>query len=240
MPRRATRFTAVCRTVSVVRPRKSNFTSPACSTHFMLNWVTGSCDFGSRYIGTSSESGRSPITMPAACVEAWRCRPSSFIAISKARLTTGSASRAACRRGSSAIAFESVTGAAGLYRHQLGELVDLPVGHFEHAPDIAQHAAGLQRAEGDDLRHLIAPVALLHVVDHLVAPLLAEIDVEVRHRHALRIEEALEQETEADRIEVGDGERVGDERARARAAARAHRNAASTSPHLMKSATIRK
>jgi hypothetical protein len=36
----------------------------------MLNWVTGMSDFGSRYIGTSSLSGRSPITMPAACVEA--------------------------------------------------------------------------------------------------------------------------------------------------------------------------
>ena len=35
-------------TVSVLRPRKSNFTSPACSTHFMLNWVTGILDFGSR------------------------------------------------------------------------------------------------------------------------------------------------------------------------------------------------
>ena len=35
-------------TVSVFRPRKSNFTRPACSTHFMLNWVTGMSDFGSR------------------------------------------------------------------------------------------------------------------------------------------------------------------------------------------------
>ena len=79
-----------------------------------------------------------------------------------------------------------------IVRHQLGELVDLPVGHFEHAADVAQHAARLQRSEGDDLRDLIAAVAALHVVDHLVAPLLAEVDVEVRHRHALRIEEALE------------------------------------------------
>ena len=48
MPRRFTSATAVCNTVSVLRPRKSNFTSPACSTHFMLNWVTGMSDFGSR------------------------------------------------------------------------------------------------------------------------------------------------------------------------------------------------
>ena len=112
-----------------------------------------------------------------------------------------------------------------ILRHQLAQLVDLAVGHFQHAADVAQHAARLQRAEGDDLRDLIAAVALLHVADHLVAPVLAEVDVEVRHRHALGIEEALEQQAEADRIEVGDGQRIGDERARARAAARPDRNA---------------
>ena len=112
-----------------------------------------------------------------------------------------------------------------ILRHQLAELVDLPVRHLQHAADVAQHAARLQRAEGDDLRHLVAAVALLHVADHLVAAVLAEVDVEVRHRHAFGIEEALEQQAEADRIEVGDGQRVGDERARARAAARPDRDA---------------
>ena len=110
-------------------------------------------------------------------------------------------------------------------RHQLAQLVDLPVGHLQHAADVAQHAARLQRAEGDDLRHLVAAVALLHVVDHLVAPVLAEVDVEVRHRHALRIEEALEQQAEPQRIEIGDGQRIGDQRAGARAAAGPDRNA---------------
>ncbi len=110
-------------------------------------------------------------------------------------------------------------------RHELAELVDLAVGHFEHAADIAQDAARLQRAESDDLRDLVAAVALLDVADHLVAPVLAEVDVEVRHRHALGIEEALEQEAEADRIEIGDGERIGDERAGARAAPRPDRDA---------------
>ena len=67
-------------------------------------------------------------------------------------------------------------------------------------------------------------VALLHVADDLVAPLLAEVDVEVRHRDALGIQEALEQQAEAQRIEVGDGGRVGDQRARAGAAARTDGN----------------
>ena len=35
-------------TDSVLRPRKSNFTSPAASTYFMSNWVTGMSERGSR------------------------------------------------------------------------------------------------------------------------------------------------------------------------------------------------
>src|SRR6201747_1359916 len=76
MPRCFNSFTARSSTVSVFRPRKSNLTRPAGSTHFMLNWVTGMSDFGSRYSGTSSLNGRSPITMPAAWVDACRVRPS--------------------------------------------------------------------------------------------------------------------------------------------------------------------
>ena len=136
------------------------------------------------------------------------------------------ASRAsACSCGSSSMACASVTGRGRILRHQLAQLVDLPVRHLQHAADVAQHAARLQRAEGDDLRHPVAAVALLHIADDLVAAILAEVDVEVRHRHAFRIEEALEQQTEADRIEIGDRQRIGDQRAGARAAARTDRNA---------------
>ena len=117
-----------------------------------------------------------------------------------------------------------------IHRHEFGKLVDLPVRHFEHAADVAQHAPRLQCAKGDDLRDLIAPVALLNVADYFVAPVLTEIDVEVRHRHALGIQKALEQKPEADRIKVGDGERVGDKRARARAAARSDGNALKLRP----------
>ena len=73
-------------------------------------------------------------------------------------------------------------------------------------------------------------VLLLDVVDDLLPPVLAEVDVEVRHRHAVGVEEALEQEVVAQRIEVGDGQRVGDERAGARAAARADRDVARLGP----------
>ena len=45
-------------------------------------------------------------------------------------------------------------------RHELAELVDLAVRHLQHPADVAQHAARLQGAEGDDLRHAVAAVAL--------------------------------------------------------------------------------
>ena len=101
----------------------------------------------------------------------------------------------------------------GIIRHQLAEPVDLAVGHLQHAADVAEHGAGLKLTEGDDMGDAVGAITLAHIGDHLVAAVLAEIDVEVRHRDALRIEEALEQQPEADRIEVGDGERIGNERA---------------------------
>ncbi len=110
-------------------------------------------------------------------------------------------------------------------RHEFTELVDLTVRHLQDPADVAQDAARLQRAEGDDLRHPIAPISFLYVVDDFVTPVLAEVDIEVRHRDAFGIEKSLEQQPEPDRIEIGDGERVGNERACARAAARPDWNA---------------
>ena len=107
---------------------------------------------------------------------------------------------------------------------QLAQAVDAAVAKAEHAADIAEHGAGLELAEGDDLGDAVLAVAPAHVVDHLVAALRAEVDVEVRHRDPLGIEEALEQEAEAQRIEIGDGERPRHHGARARAAAGADRD----------------
>ena len=163
--------------------------------------------------------------MPAAWVEACRVRPSRRCAISKARATTGSSSRNACSFGSLGDRRRQRHGRRGILRHQFCQLVDLAIGHLQHAADVAQHAARLQRAEGDDLGHLVAAVALLHIADHFVAAVLAEVDVEVRHRHPLGIEKALEQQAEADRVEIGDGQCIGDQRSRAGAAAGPDRNA---------------
>ena len=67
---------------------------------------------------------------------------------------------------------------------------------------------------------LFLPYFSRDVLDDLVAPVHAEVDVEVRHADALGVEEALEEQLVGDRIDVRDAQAVGDERARARAAAR--------------------
>ena len=58
----------------------------------------------------------------------------------------------------------------------------------------------------------MAAVAAVDVLDHLLAPLVLEIDVDVRRLAALGGDEALEQEIDARGIDLGDAEAVADRR----------------------------
>ena len=107
------------------------------------------------------------------------------------------------------------------FRDQLRDLVDDAVRDLEHAAGVAHGGAGGHRPEGDDLGDAVAAVLLGDVVDHPLAAVDGEVDVDVRHLLAARIQEALEEQVVADRIDVGDLERVGGERAGGRAPARA-------------------
>ena len=126
-----------------------------------------------------------------------------------------------------------------LVRDELGELVDIAVRVIERAPDVAHHRLGRHGAEGDDLADPVLAVAAGDVFDHAVAPLHAEVDVEVRQRHAFGIEEAFEQQLVADRVELGDAETPGHERTGARTAP-GPTGTPLLLAHWMKSATIRK
>ena len=108
---------------------------------------------------------------------------------------------------------------AGLERDQLRDAVAEQVRQVQHPADVAHRRLRGHRAERGDLRHRPGAVLLLDVLDDAVAAVLAEVDVEVRHRYALWIEKALEQQAVAQRVEIGDAERVRDERAGAGAAA---------------------
>jgi hypothetical protein len=112
----------------------------------------------------------------------------------------------------------------------LRQAVGLGVGQVVHARDVADHHLGAERAVGDDVgdagRCRISP----HVVDDLAAAAHAEVDVEVGRRDALGVEEALEEQLEAERVEVGDAEQVGDDAAGAGTAAGADGDAVLLGP----------
>ena len=104
-------------------------------------------------------------------------------------------------------------GHAGLAGHQLGNTVAEGIAHVHDPAHVADRSLGRHRAEGGDLAHSIFAVLVLDIVNHPVAVGLAEIDVEVRHRHALWVQKALEQQVVLQRVQVGDLQRIGDQRA---------------------------
>ena len=106
-------------------------------------------------------------------------------------------------------------------RDQLGQPVADRVLVAEDAGGVARRRAGEHLAEGDDLRHAVAAVLLGHVADHALPPAHREVDVDVGHGHALGVQEALEQQVVAERVDVGDRQAVRDDRAGRRATARA-------------------
>ena len=112
-----------------------------------------------------------------------------------------------------------------LVRHLLGYRVHVVVRNVERTSDVAYRAPRRHRAEGDDLRDTILAVLARNVLDDLGTADVAEIDVDIRHGDALRVEEAFEIERIVDGVEVGDAEAVGNDGTRRRAASRADRNA---------------
>ena len=107
---------------------------------------------------------------------------------------------------------------AGAFRDELRNAVDDAVGDVEHPARIANRRARRHRRERDDLGDPVASVLLGDVVDDLVAPGDREVDVHVRQVLARRVQEALEEQAVAQRVDVGDLEAVGGERTGRRAA----------------------
>ena len=109
---------------------------------------------------------------------------------------------------------------------QLRQAIARAVVEPEHPRRVARCGSREHPAERDDLRDRLTPVLVRHVLDHALAALDGEVDVDVRHRDALGVQEALEQQVVLERVDVRDPERVGHDRAGRGAAARADGDAA--------------
>ena len=67
---------------------------------------------------------------------------------------------------------------------------------------------------------------MAHIFENFTATRFAKIDIDVRWRNTVRIEEALKNEPELQRIDISDAKNVGDERAGSRSAPGSDRNSA--------------
>src|SRR5262249_30273730 len=117
-----------------------------------------------------------------------------------------------------------------LERDQLRDRIRESVAHPHDARDIAYDGFGRHRSVRDDLRNAIASVFLRDIVDDAIAPIHAEIDVEVGHRYAFGIQEALEQQVVWQGIQIGNADRKSDQRAGAGTATRPYGNAVFARP----------
>ena len=87
---------------------------------------------------------------------------------------------------------------------ELREAIGLDKGQVANAGQVADDHLGTECAEGDDVGDAVGAVFLADVVDDLVATAHAEVDIEVGCRDAFGIKKALEEEAEADRVDVRD------------------------------------
>jgi hypothetical protein len=93
---------------------------------------------------------------------------------------------------------------------------------FRQSEGLADLADGGTAAIGDDGRSdagMVASVVLIDVLDHLLAPLVLEIHIDVGRLAAVRGDKPFEQEVAIARVDIGDAQAVTDRRIGRRAAA---------------------
>ena len=101
----------------------------------------------------------------------------------------------------------------GLVGDELGDAVAKGVTHVQHPAHVADGGARSHGAESGDLAHRIAPIFVLDVVDHPVSVELAKVDVKVGHGHPVGVQKSLKRQLVLQRVQVGDVERIGHQRA---------------------------
>jgi len=103
-------------------------------------------------------------------------------------------------------------------RNQLGDPVHVRQGDAHHPSHVAHCAAGCHGAEGNNLSHTISAVFLIAVFHYFRAAIILEIQVNIRHSDAVRVQEAFKQQAVAERLHRGDIQRESHQRAITRSA----------------------
>ena len=109
-------------------------------------------------------------------------------------------------------------------RHQLGHGIRFGIRHVQHPAHVPDGGPGGHGAEGDDLGHMVIAILAADIVHHLAPAGVAEVHVDIRHGHPLRVQEPLEIEAVLHGVDVRDTQAVGHHAAGGGAAARPHRD----------------
>ena len=109
---------------------------------------------------------------------------------------------------------------------ETGEPLELRLRQAERLADVADRAARAVGREACDERGMLVAVPLGHGDDQLLADVARKIEVDVRNRDHLVVEEPPERELVRDRIDVRETRQVADDRADRAAAAAAGRQEA--------------
>ena len=107
-------------------------------------------------------------------------------------------------------------------RHRLREALTYRIGLIHHTRSIFERLLRFNGSEGDDLCNFILAIFLGHIVDHFGAAAIVKVHIEVGHRHAVGVEEALKNQIVIERVQIGNTHGVGDHRACAGATPWAH------------------
>ena len=113
---------------------------------------------------------------------------------------------------------------------EFGQAVSLGVRDFQHAGDVAHGVLGHHFAEGGDVGDAVGAVLAGTVFNHLVAAGILDIGINIGHRNAVGVQEALKEQIVFQGVKLGDTESVGEDGAGGRATARTEDDALGFAP----------
>ena len=207
--------------VSMPSASTSTFMMPSASMSSLSHSMKVRSSMAALPMGTVSSSRPRVSTKPPTCWERWRGKPMICMASSTARRD-----HRVGRVEPGLAHLRLVEALAPAAPDRVGERGRDILGEAERLADLADGAARAVVDDGGGEPGAVAAIALVDVLDHLLAPLVLEIDVDVRRLAPLGGDEALEQQVDLGGVDGGDAEAVADGGIGRRAAALAQDAAA--------------
>ena len=209
---RSPRVRAICSTArstadSIPSPSRSIFRNPASAHESLSHMAICRPSIAAGTIGQQSISGRVAMIIPPECWDRWRGRP-----------WASAASRAS--HAHRPLRWVGPFRALDVPAHlpgvpplaAAGHPLDLPRRQPQRLAELADRPAGAVGGEGGDQRRALVPVALVDARDELLPDVPREVEVDVRQRGQLVVEEPADQQLVGDRIDVREPGQEADDR----------------------------